>query len=156
MSEQHGVRPATERELARIKPLLRLMSRIHTAFFRLSGGRLGRRFMRGAPVGLLTTTGRRSGAPRTLPLIYLADGDRLVLVASQGGAVRHPLWYLNLQADPEVQFQTAASPRKYRARTCSEEERERFWPRLCAIYRDYDDYQRRTDRRIPVVVLEPV
>lgn len=148
-------RRATASELRRIKPLLKLMSRTHTALFRASGGRLGRRFLRGAPVGLLTTTGRKSGAARTLPLIYLEDGERIVLVASQGGAVRHPVWYLNLDANPDVEFQIAGESRKYRARTGTTEEKASYWPRLCAIYRDYDDYQRRTDRSIPIVLLDP-
>ena len=149
------VRPATERELRRLKPFMKLMSRAHTALFQASGSRFGRRFPGGAPVGLLTTIGRKSGKRRTLPLIYMEDGERIVLTASQAGAVRHPVWYLNLRANPDVEFQTADEPRKYRARTCTAEEKSGYWPRLCAIYPDYDDYQMRTDRNIPVVLLEP-
>jgi deazaflavin-dependent oxidoreductase (nitroreductase family) len=150
------VRPSTDAELRRIKPFLRLMSVANTWVFRASGGRLGAKFMGGAPVGLLTTTGRKSGAQRTTPLIYLADGERIVLVASQGGMPRNPLWYDNLAAQPAVGFRTPKGEGRYRAHTASATEKAALWPRLVAIYRDYDDYQKRTDREIPVVVLEPV
>jgi deazaflavin-dependent oxidoreductase (nitroreductase family) len=135
---------------------MKLMSVTNRAVFRLTGGRVGGKFLRGAPVGLLTTTGRKTGARRTLPLIYLEDGDRIVLVASQGGMPRNPLWYENLAAHPDVEFQPPRRPaRRYRARTASPDEKRALWPRLCAIYPDYADYQARTDRDIPVVVLDP-
>jgi F420H(2)-dependent quinone reductase len=149
------VRRSTEAELRRIKPFMKLMSLANTWIFKASGGRLGAKFMRGAPVGLLTTTGRKSGAERTTPLIYLADGERIVLVASQGGMPRNPLWYDNLVAKPEVAFRTPQGERRYRARTADRAEKAALWLRLVAIYRDYDDYQKRTDREIPVVVLDP-
>lgn len=154
-NDKAAVRPATPAELRRMKPIMRLVSRVHTGVLRLSGGRLGSRFRGGAPVGLLSTIGRKSGQRRTLPLLYLKDGERIVLVASQGGAVRHPIWYLNLDANPDVEFQIGAELRKYRARRSSAEEKAAFWPRLCAMYPDYDSYQKRTDRDIPVVILEP-
>ena len=150
-----SVRRSTEAELRRAKPFIKLMSKLNTWVFEASGGRLGAKFLRGAPVGLLTTTGRRSGTPRTTPLIYLADAGRIVLVASQGGLPRHPLWYENLAANPDVAFRTRAGERRYRARTADAAEKAALWPRLVAIYRNYDDYQKRTDREIPVVVLEP-
>jgi len=149
------VRRSTEAELRRAKPFIKLMSKANTWVFRASGGRIGAKFRGGAPVGLLTTTGRRSGAARTTPLIYLGDGDRVVLVASQGGLPRHPLWYENLVAKPDVAFETPKGERRYRARTANASEKAALWPRLVAIYRDYDDYQKRTDREIPVVILEP-
>jgi deazaflavin-dependent oxidoreductase (nitroreductase family) len=148
--------PSTEQELRRIKPFMRAMSVANTFVFKLSGGRLGGRFLRGAPVGLLTTTGRKSGKARTTPLIFLEDGERVLLVASQGGMPRNPLWYDNLSAQPEVEFERPRRPRRaYRARTAGPDEKRALWPRLVAIYRDYDDYQKRTDREIPVVVLDP-
>jgi deazaflavin-dependent oxidoreductase (nitroreductase family) len=149
-------RRSTEQELRRAKPLIRAMSAANTFVFRLTGGRLGGRFRRGAPVGLLTTTGRRSGTSRTTPLIYLEDGERVVLVASQGGLPKHPIWYLNLGAHPLVAFRKPRQPeRAMRARRASDAEKKDYWPRLCAIYPEYDDYQKRTDRDIPVVILEP-
>lgn len=135
--------------------LVRAMSAVNTWIFRTTGGRLGARFLRGAPVLLLTTRGRRSGALRTTPLIYLQDGPDFVLVASKGGMSRHPLWYLNLEADPDVEIQIGSEIRPMRARRASPEEKASLWPRLVAVYRDYDDYQARTDRDIPVVILSP-
>jgi deazaflavin-dependent oxidoreductase (nitroreductase family) len=147
---------STERELRRLKPFMKAMSAANRAVFRLTGGRVGGRFLRGAPVGLLTTTGRKSGERRTLPLIFLQDGERVALVASQGGMPKHPLWYLNLVAHPDVEFQAPrGSVRRYRARTAGADEKRSLWPRVCAIYPDYADYQKRTEREIPVVVLDP-
>jgi deazaflavin-dependent oxidoreductase (nitroreductase family) len=152
-----GVRKSTEQELRRAKPFIRAMSAANRFVFRLTGGRLGGRFRGGAPVGLLTTTGRRSGQRRTTPLIYLEDGDHVVLVASQGGLPKHPIWYLNLSASHLVDFQKPRGPSlRYRARTANAEEKRALWPRLCAIYSPYDDYQKRTDRPIPVVILDPL
>jgi len=136
-------------------PLIRAASAANTWVYRLSGGRIGGRFRQGAPVLLLTTTGRKSGRPRTAPLLYLEDGENLVVVASKGGMSQHPVWYLNLEANPDVEVEIATSRRRLRARRASDEEKAKLWPRLVAMYRDYDDYQARTDRNIPVVVLGP-
>ena len=108
----------------------------------------------GVPTLLLTTHGRRSGEARTLPLIYGRDGDRLLVVASQGGAPKHPGWYLNLVADPEVEVQVKADRFPARARPATAEERPRLWQTMTSIWPDYDKYQTRTDRQIPVVVIE--
>ncbi len=147
---------ATEAELRRMKPVMKLMTLANNAIFRASGGRLGNRFPgSGAPVGLLTTTGRRSNQRRTVPLIYLKDGERIVLVASQGGAVRDPVWHLNLCANPQAWFRTRDADHPYRARQASDEEKQALWPRLCEIYPPYADYQARTERKIPVLILDP-
>ena len=136
-------------------PLIRAASAANTWVYRLSGGRIGGRFRQGAPVLLLTTTGRKSGRPRTAPLLYLEDGENLVVVASKGGMSQHPVWYLNLEANPDVEVEIATRRRRLRARRASDEEKAKLWPRLVAMYRDYDDYQARTDRNIPVVILGP-
>jgi deazaflavin-dependent oxidoreductase (nitroreductase family) len=104
---------------------------------------------------LLTTTGARTGQRRTAPLLYLADGERLVLVASKGGMSQHPLWYRNLVANPDCEVEIGPSRRAVRARTAGAAEKAELWPRLVAMYRDYDAYQERTSREIPVVILEP-
>lgn len=132
-----------------------IMSRLNIWVYRASGGRIGGRFRHGAPVLLLTTRGRRSGEPRVAPLLYLADGERVVIVASKGGMAKSPLWYGNLVAHPQCEVEIGASRRSMRARTAGPEEKAALWPRLVAMYRDYDDYQARTDRDIPVVILEP-
>jgi deazaflavin-dependent oxidoreductase (nitroreductase family) len=154
-----ATRPAqsTEAELRRAKPFIRAMSATNVFLFRLSGGRWGSKFPNhGSPVGLLTTVGRKSGRRRIAPLIYMADGPRIVLVASQGGLPKHPVWFLNLEARPDVSFETREQGvRSFRARRASAEEKRALWPRLCEVYPDYADYQARTDRDIPVVVLDP-
>jgi deazaflavin-dependent oxidoreductase (nitroreductase family) len=152
---QRKARPFTETEEKLLDVAVKLMTKPTNWVYRASGGRLGGRFLRGAPVMLLTTIGRRSGRPRTAPLIYLEDGDRVVVVASKGGSARHPLWYRNLQANPDVEVQIGSEKRELRARTASAEEKDELWPRLTMIYPDYDDYQARTDRDIPIVILEP-
>lgn len=123
--------------------------------YQATGGKWGAKFIRGTDVLLLTTTGRKSGEPRTVPLLYLQEGDRYYIVASKGGYPTHPAWYLNLCANPKVQLQVGAQVRPMLARTIDDEAKARVWPRLVAMYKDYADYQDRTDRPIPVVVLEP-
>ncbi|HTY16276.1 MAG TPA: nitroreductase family deazaflavin-dependent oxidoreductase [Myxococcota bacterium] len=145
----------TPRQERIASPLIRAMSAANTWVYRLSGGRVGGRFLRGAPVLLLTTIGRKSGRPRTAPLLYLEDGDELVIVASKGGMSQHPVWFLNLEANPDVEVELGSTRRRMRARRASDEEKAKLWPRLVAMYRDYDDYQARTDRNIPVVILAP-
>ncbi|MCA9630746.1 MAG: nitroreductase family deazaflavin-dependent oxidoreductase [Myxococcales bacterium] len=135
--------------------IMRWMSQANTWVYRKSGGRVGGRFLRGAPVCLLTTVGRKSGQPRTTPLLYLRDGERVVVVASQGGLPRHPQWYLNLQANPECEVQIRKEILELEARTASAEERAELWPRLLEMYADFGDYQSWTERVIPVVILEP-
>jgi deazaflavin-dependent oxidoreductase (nitroreductase family) len=108
----------------------------------------------GVPTLALTTLGRRSGKPRRTMLIYGRDGDRYVVVASNGGAAQHPLWYGNLREHPEVQVQVGAERFRARARTATAEEKPRLWPLMTGIWPDYDVYQTKTAREIPVVVLE--
>ena len=135
--------------------VVRVLSALNTWIFRASGGRFGARFPGGAPVLLLTTVGRKTGAKRTTPLIYLADGENVLLVASKGGMSHHPLWYQNLEVNPEVEVQVGRRTTPMRARRASPAEKASLWPRLVALYREYDDYQARTDRDIPVVILSP-
>lgn len=140
---------------------IKWMSKINVVLYRRTGGRLGSKwrvgsaFPRGLPVCLLTTTGRKSGEPRISPLLFLEDGDRIILVASQGGLPKHPMWYLNLRANPEVTVQVKSRVRPMSAHVADPEERARLWPRLVAMYPDFDNYQAWTDRTIPVVVCTP-
>ena len=122
--------------------------------FRLSGGRLGSRFS-GAPVCLVTVKGRKTGQPRTVPLLYLQHGDELVLVASKGGMSHHPVWYHNMMANPRVEVEIGQEKRTMTVRRASDEEKQRLWPELVKMYADYDQYQARTTRNIPVLVLSP-
>ncbi|WP_116364364.1 nitroreductase family deazaflavin-dependent oxidoreductase [Parahaliea mediterranea] len=105
---------------------------------------------------LLTTTGRKSGKPLILPLIYGRAGEGYCVIASKGGAPAHPAWFLNLQANPEVQVQVGADKFRARARVAEGAEREALWQQMVDIYAPYTKYQQATDRRIPVVVLDPL
>lgn len=126
----------------------------HVRRYRETDGEVGHDWKRGSKILLLTTTGRRSGEPRTTPLIYESDGDRYAIVASKGGAPEHPGWYLNLVAHPEVEVQVRGDVFRARASTAEGEERERLWELVNRQWPDYDSYQEKTDREIPVVVLE--
>lgn len=140
--------------------IIKWMSRFNVAAYKATNGRIGGKwrvgsaFPWGIPVCLLTTTGRKTGRPRTAPLLFLEDGDKVVLVASQGGLPKHPLWFRNIQANPEVSVQIRSRVRTMRARVATDEERAVYWPRLTAMYPDFDNYQSWTDRVIPVVVCE--
>lgn len=150
-------KPFDEREIRIARRAMKLMGPVHIWLYRVSGGRIGGRFpVSKAPVVLLTTVGRRSGEARTVPLIHLEDGERLVIVASQGGMPAHPAWYHNLVAHPRVTVETGRRVRDMDARVADDAERAALWPRLVAMYAGYDEYQARTDRRIPVVILDPV
>jgi deazaflavin-dependent oxidoreductase (nitroreductase family) len=135
--------------------VIKWMSRINTWLYKATGGRIGGKFLQGAPVALLTTTGRKTGQPRVSPLLYLRDGDRVVVVASHGGREKNPMWYLNLKANPQVQVQIKKDVLNLTARDATEEERAKYWPRLVKMYSSYDDYQSWTDRKIPIVICEP-
>jgi deazaflavin-dependent oxidoreductase (nitroreductase family) len=132
------------------------LTRVNVALFRATGGRVGGRVGK-APILLLHHTGARSGTERVSPLIYLPDGDDLVVVASKGGVDRHPAWFHNLGAHPDTEVEVPREGRRaVRARVVSDEaERARLWPRLVEIYRPYESYQTYTERKIPLVVLEP-
>jgi len=126
----------------------------HVRRYLETGGEVGYRWRNGAPILILTTRGRRSGEERLKPLIFGHDDGRYVVVASKGGARHHPDWYLNLRADPDVHVQVKAERFPARARTAEGEERARLWERMAEIWPAYDDYRQKTDREIPVVVLE--
>ena len=128
----------------------------HVRRYRETDGEEGHDWRRGAPTLLLTTTGRRSGAEHTAPLIYQQDGASYVVVASKGGADEPPDWYLNVQADPLVEVQVWGERFAARARTASDDEKARLWPVMTAVWPDYDAYQTRTERPIPLVILERV
>ena len=127
----------------------------HVRRYRETGGEVGHIWKNGATILLLTTTGRKSGESRTLALIYGADDTgTLAIVASKGGAPEHPAWYLNLLDDPEVEVQVKDDKFTALARTASNGERDRWWPIMTAQWPDYDAYQEKTDRQIPIVLLE--
>ena len=119
-------------------------------------GEEGHIWREGSTILLLTTTGRKTGQQSTTPLIYSLDGENPVIVASKGGAPEHPGWYLNLSKTPEVGVQIKGDRFRARARDAEGEERERLWRRLNEIWPHYDEYQAKTTRQIPVVVLDRI
>jgi deazaflavin-dependent oxidoreductase (nitroreductase family) len=136
-------------------PVLRRLMGAHTKVYRLSQGMVGHRFPGAPPMLLLDHVGARSGVKRTTPLVYVKDGPDLVLVASKGGHPKHPAWYHNLRASPDTTVQIGSEHRPVHARVATPQERERLWPKAVATYSGYDGYQQRTEREIPLVVLEP-
>ena len=136
---------------------LKTMNLVHRVILKTTGGRQGWKAF-GMPVLELTTVGRRSGQPRSVMLTSpVQEGDALVIVASRGGDPHHPAWFLNLRDHPDVEVARDGEARRpMRARVADADERARLWPRVVEAYKGYGDYQRRTDREIPLVLLEPV
>ena len=135
-------------------PDLTLLGDDHIRAYRETNGEVGH-IWNGATSLLLTTNGRKSGEPRTSALIYAKDGDDYLVVASMGGAPMHPAWYLNLEANPQAEIQVLADRIPVTARTATPEEKPRLWDIVREQWPNYDVYQSRTDRDIPVVVLTP-
>ena len=133
---------------------IKWMARGNTWIYRRTNGKLGGVFQN-APVALLTTTGRKTGEPRVSPLLYLREGDRVILGASRGGSDKHPLWYLNLKANPQVTVQIKDEVLALSARDANDAEREEYWPKMVAMYPTFEDYKSWTDRVIPIVICDP-
>ena len=148
-------REAVSCDNAQMSEAENLFGEEHVRRYRETGGEVGHIWREGSTVLLLTTIGRSSGEARTTPLIYAQDGDRYVIVASKGGAPEHPGWYRNLAKNPDVELQVEDEVFPARARTASGEERERLWRKANEVWPHYDEYAQKTDREIPVVVLEP-
>ncbi|WKG02832.1 nitroreductase family deazaflavin-dependent oxidoreductase [Mycolicibacterium sp. HK-90] len=153
-------RPLSPKQVERLNAkstgtAIKWMSRAQTWIFKKTGGRFGDKFLRGAEVGILTTIGRKSGEERDSPLLFLQEGKRIVLVASQGGRATNPMWYLNLVANPRVKFQTKRETLELIARDATDAERDGYWPKLDAMYADFANYRSYTDRKIPIVICDP-
>jgi deazaflavin-dependent oxidoreductase (nitroreductase family) len=144
----------TMRMVDRSWPVLRRLMGLHTVAYRATRGVIGHKVPGGAPMLLLDHVGAKSGTKRTSPLVYTQDGDDIVLVASKGGNPKNPAWYHNLKANPETTVQVGSEKRPVRARVATDEERERLWPKVVDTYSGYAGYQKRTQRKIPLVVLE--
>jgi deazaflavin-dependent oxidoreductase (nitroreductase family) len=136
------------------KKMIKLMSGIHRGLYRLTGGAIGGKMM-GAPVLLLTTIGRKSGQRRTTPLMYLREGDDLLVIASNAGQDDHPLWWLNLQQNPQAEVVVGREKKTVTARQATPQEHARLWAKITSMYKGYAKYQEMTTRPIPVVILHP-
>jgi F420H(2)-dependent quinone reductase len=139
----------------RLSPLLNQAVKGHVLAYRATGGLVGHRVPGAPPMLLLDHVGAKSGKHRTTPLAYLGDGEDLVLVASKGGSPRHPAWFHNLRAYPDTTVQVGSERRAVRARVATAGQRARLWPKVVEMYPGYRHYQRRTEREIPLVILEP-
>lgn len=126
----------------------------HVRVYRETDGERGYLWRNGTHILLLTTTGRKSGEPRTTPLIHRTDGDRWIIVASKGGHPDDPIWFKNLEANPEAEIQVLAERIPVTHSVAEGTERERLWQLMCEVWPDYESYQQSTEREIPVVVLE--
>jgi deazaflavin-dependent oxidoreductase (nitroreductase family) len=135
--------------------LIRAFGNFHAWAYEATGGRCGGRLM-GLPMVLLHVVGRKTGKPRPTPLLYMKDGENVVIVASFYGSANHPAWYRNLMVNTECDIRIDRKRYRVHARTATSEEREKLWPRLTDFYPNYAAYQFRTDRVIPVVILSPV
>jgi deazaflavin-dependent oxidoreductase (nitroreductase family) len=132
---------------------VKTMSKLHSIAYRATGGMIGRRLV-GNDMLLLTTKGAKTGSDHTVPLLYLRDGHRLIVVASYGGRPHHPQWYLNLVANPRAAVRIGRSVERVEASTMGSDDRARWWPRVVEAFGDYATYQSRTEREIPLVWLE--
>jgi len=136
-------------------PLLRRLMWGHVAVYRASHGLIGHRFPGAPRVLLLDHVGARTGRRRTSPLLYMRDGENVVLVASKGGHPRNPAWFHNLIAHPDTSVQIGSERRTVHARVAKAAERKRLWPKVVQMYGGYSNYQQHTERKIPLVILEP-
>jgi deazaflavin-dependent oxidoreductase (nitroreductase family) len=143
------------RNTDRLWPILRHATKLHVLIYRATRGRIGHRFRGGPPMLLLDHVGARTGVRRTTPLVYVRDGENVVIIASKGGHPRHPAWFHNLKANPDASIQIGATRHAVRARVADPPERARLWPKAVEIYPGYEGYQERTAREIPLVILEP-
>lgn len=155
-TKREDVQAFPEKGLGFIRFMIRLSTRIQVALFRASKGRMANKFIGGFPVCIISMIGAKSGATRRVALIHLPHGDNKLLVASQGGMDKMPAWYYNIAANPEVSIMVDGDEKPYRARRVSDDEKAQLWPHLCTLYPDFDQYQARTDRNIPVFSCEPV
>ena len=136
-------------------PALRLAMGAHVHVYRVSNGLIGHRFPGAPPMLLLDHVGAKTGTKRTTPLVYVEDHHDVVIVASKGGHPRNPAWYHNLRANPDTTVQIGAERRPVHAHVATPEERARLWPKALATYAGYRGYQQRTNREIPLVILQP-
>ena len=139
----------------RMWPVLSRLMKGHAAVYRATRGVVGHRFPGAPPMLLLDYVGARSARKRTTPLVYVRDGENVVVVASKGGHPKHPAWFHNLRANPDATVQIGAERLPVHARVATPAERERLWPEAVRIYGPYRSYQERTEREIPLVILEP-
>jgi deazaflavin-dependent oxidoreductase (nitroreductase family) len=147
-------KPITDQQLRRMRPLMKAFTKLNAWVFKASNGRLMSKFS-GCAICLVTMTGAKSGRRIDIPLMYVPFGEGVILVASLGGAPRHPTWFYNLVANPEIEVREGGRLMKLRARRVDADEKAKLWPICCEHYPPYESYQRRTERDIPVFDCQP-
>lgn len=157
MRDKKPVRAISAQEEKIAKKVIRFYTWLNVIVYRLTRGRLMGRFPGGGPVCLVTFTGRKTGKKRTIGLIHTLDEHgNLILIASQGGMSKHPVWYFNLKANPDIEVNYRGQVRRLRAEQIEDAEKQRLWPIIVANHEGFDEYQERTTRNIPVFVCKPV
>ena len=154
-TKREDVQEIPEKSIPITRFIMRWATRLQVAVFRATKGRMMNKFIGGYPVCIVTTTGAKTGKTRRIALIHLPHGDNKLLVASQGGMPKNPVWYYNIKAHPDIQIMVDGQEKTYRARQVSDDEKAALWPHLLSLYPDFDEYQARTDRNIPVFSCEP-
>lgn len=146
--------PMTEKEFKNLRSFIKPFSKFNVFMYKLTGGRVMGTFQ-GLPVVLIKMTGAKSGQERNVPLMYVPYKEGVIIVASQGGAPKSPVWHKNLIAHPDIEAQYKSKKMKLRARRASDEEKQEVWPTCVKHYPPFEEYQARTDRNIPVYICEP-
>ena len=154
-TRREDVAEIKESQIPMVRRIMRWATRVNVAVFRASKGRLMNKFIGGYPVCIITMRGAKTGKTRRIALIHLPHGDNKLLVASQGGMPKNPVWYYNIKANPDIQIMVDGDEKNYTARQVSDEEKAELWPHLLSLYPDFDEYQARTDRNIPVFSCTP-
>ncbi len=154
-TRREDVQEIKESQVPAVRFVLKWVTRLNVAVFRATKGRMMNKFIGGYPVCIVTTRGAKTGKIRRIALIHLPHGENKLMVASQGGMPTNPVWYHNVKANPEVQIMVGGEEKSYIARQVSDEEKAALWPHLLSLYPDFDQYQARTDRNIPVFLCEP-
>ncbi len=155
-TKREDVQEIPQKNFKLIKRIIRAYTRLNVWVFKKSKGRLMKNFPGGFPICVVGMTGKKSGAWREIALIHLPKGEQELLVASQGGMDVNPVWYYNVAANPNIEITLAGKTRKMVARQVSDDEKRDLWPHLLSLYPDFDEYQARTDRNIPVFLCDPV
>ena len=146
----------TKQQAKRIKKIVGLVSSINAFIYRMSNGRLWSKWSGKYPIMVLSTVGRKTKKIRHIPLIKVLYNNQPILVASMGGAPFHPSWFFNVRDNPNIEVQIGSDKKSYQAIRASEEDKERLWPTICSFYSDYQVYQERTQRNIPVFISTPI
>jgi deazaflavin-dependent oxidoreductase (nitroreductase family) len=155
-TRREDVQEIPDKAVPFVRVMMKLFTRFNVWVFKKSGGKLLTKFPGGFPICVVGMKGKKTGARREVALIFLPRGDDVIIVASQGGMEKNPVWYYNIAANPEVDImQPGGKKASYIARQVSEEEKAGLWPHIVSIYPDFDEYQARTDREIPVFLCEP-